>query len=146
MKNVWTKRLLFLGSNKILGSDANYYNRANWKIKKNKEGKYTIWNNVAKRYLSTSGDEIPGDGGCENGAAEAPLCLPSEDQDDPRNLWRIIEHQNGKYFIVSVVNFRYVLSQGEPPTRSEGGWLRSPRCAMSDANYENRALWELRRI
>ncbi len=138
-----TKRLLFSSGYKVLGTDSNYYNRAYWKIVHGGQGGYLFENHETKRYLYSEGDEIPGDRGCEGGAAEAPHCVDSDASYDKRALWRIVQQGDGKYLIESVVNFRYVFSQGEPPVRNEGGWHRSPNCVMSDKNYENRALWEI---
>ena len=129
--------------NSILGSDANYYNRALWKISNDGHGRYLFENYETKRYLFSQGDEIPGDRGCERGVKEAPLCLGSDDNYDDRALWRIISKEDEKYLIESVVNFRYVLSEGETPSAGEGGWLRSPGCVLADANYEDRAIWEI---
>ncbi|XP_028395845.1 uncharacterized protein LOC114519861 [Dendronephthya gigantea] len=158
IKSVKTKRLLFSrgtilkeergseggakNENEILGSANNFYNQAFWKISKDDQGRYLFENYRTKRYLFSMGDEIPGDRGCEGGITDAPLCLGSDDNYDNRALWRII-NKNGKYLIESVVNLRYVLSEGEPPTHPEGGWIGAPRCVMADANYEDRALWEI---
>ena len=158
MKNVRTKRLMFspgstvvergseggtsLGT-RILGSDANYYNRAFWKILNHGQGRYLFENYKTRRYLFSEGDVLQGNRGCEGVAAEAPPCLGSDANYDNRAVWKIVHQGDGKYFIESVVNFRYVLSYGEPPVRKEGGWHRSPKCVMTDGNYENRALWEI---
>ena len=158
MKNVRTKRLMFspgstvvergseggtsLGTG-ILGSDANYYDRAFWKILNHGQGRYLFENYKTRRYLFSEGDVLQGNRGCEGVAAEAPPCLGSDANYDNRAVWKIVHQGDGKYFIESVVNFRYVLSYGEPPVRKEGGWHRSPKCVMTDGNYENRALWEI---
>ncbi|XP_028395716.1 uncharacterized protein LOC114519745 [Dendronephthya gigantea] len=158
LKNLKTKRLLFSSGarvekkrgseggvsneNSIFGSDANYYDRVWWKISNDGQGRYLFENHRTKRYLFSMGDEIPGDRGCEGGITEAPLCLGSDDNYDNRALWRII-NKDGKYLIENVVNLRYVLSEGEPPTHDEGGWIGAPRCVMADANYEDRALWRI---
>lgn len=158
LKNVRTRRLMLSrgstiswergleGRNnaiEILASDGNYYNRAHWIIRHYGKGEYIFENGETKRYLFSEGDEIPGDRGCEGGLEEAPVCRGADDDYDNRALWNIVQQENGKYLIASVVNFRYVSSLGEPPTSSEGGWERAPKCVMADANYDDRALWEI---
>ena len=127
----------------IYASDGNYYNHANWIIRHHGQGQYLFENGKTHRYLFAEGDEIPGNRGCEGGLKEAPVCRGSDDNYDNRAFWNIIQQESGKYLIVSVVNFRYVSSLGEPPTGAEGGWIYSPKCVMADANYEDRALWEI---
>ena len=73
-----TKRLLLSSGYKVLGTDSNYYNRAFWKIINDGQGGYLFENHETKRYLYSEGDEMPGDRGCEGGAAEAPLCVDSD--------------------------------------------------------------------
>lgn len=128
-------------ANRVVGSDRLYYNRGGWKIIHQGKSTYIFQSADNGRYLYSMGDEIQVYRGFEGGTTEAPLCLASDDNYDNRALWRIISKGEGKYLIESVVNFRYLLSKGEPPRRSEGGWLNSPECVMSDANYDDRALW-----
>jgi hypothetical protein len=130
-------------ANYITGASADYYSLGSWKILYQGEGNYIIENYANKRYLYSEGDEIPGDCGCEGGVAEAPPCLESHANYDNRALWKIIQQEEGKYLIQSVVNFRYVYSQGEPVRETDSGYSASPRCVMSDANYDDRALWEI---
>ena len=130
-------------ANYITGANIDYYYLGSWKILYQGEGQYIIENYLNKRYLYSDGDEIPDDCGCEDGVAKAPPCLASDANYDNRALWKIIQQGEGKYLIQSVVNFRYVYSQGEPPIRGEGNYYHSPRCVMSDANYDDRALWEI---
>ena len=136
-----SKRLLFSNGNEIVGSDSNYYNKGFWRIKNDGQGRYLFENLETKKYLYSEGNEISGRG-CEGGVTEAPLCVGSDASYDDRALWRIIKHGDGKYFIESVANFRYVFSQGEPPVRTEG-FSSSPSCLMSDENYDNRAAWNI---
>ncbi len=138
-----TKRLLSSSGLKVFGTDTNYYNRAYWKIIIDGQGRYLFQNSDTKSYLYSEGDKIPGDRGCEGGAAEAPLCVASDANYDKRALWRIVHQGDGKYLIESIANLRYLFSQGEPPVGGEGGWSGSPKCVMSDENYENRALWNI---
>ena len=129
--------------NYITGTDSDYYNFGSWKILYQGEGQYIIENYENRRYLYSDGDEIPDDCGSEDGVAEAPPCLASDANYDNRALWKIIQQGEGKYLIQSEVNFRYVYSQGEPPISVAGNYVHDPRCVMSDANYDDRALWEI---
>ena len=130
-------------ANYIVGAEDAYYKLGYWKILYQGEGQYIIENYQNKRYLHSEGNEITGDCGCERGIAESPPCLASDANYDNRALWNIIQKGEGKYLIHSVVNFRYLYSQGEPPNNDEYGYMHAPRCVMSDANYDNRALWEI---
>ena len=49
-------------------------------------------------------------------------------------------------FIKNTVTNRYVLSTGDKvvgKTGDEGGWLKSPPIVGTDANYYNRAVWQI---
>jgi hypothetical protein len=127
--------------NGILGSDLNYYNRAFWKILNHGQGRYLFENYKTRRYLFSEGDVLQGNRGCERVATEAPPCLGSDANYDNRAVWKIVHHGEGKYLIESVVNFRYVLSYGEPSVRIESGWAGSPKCVMADGELrEPRSL------
>ena len=142
IRNVRTQRLMFSNGYEIFGTDHNYYNRAFWKIINDRQGRYLFENVATGKYPYSGGDEIS-DRGCEGVAAEAPLCLGSDSKDDDRALWRIVDNGDGEFFIESVVNLRYVFSQGEPPVRSHEGFANPPKCVMSDENYEDRAAWKI---
>ena len=153
MRNVRTRRFLFLsgsditwdrgletrsGAKNIVGSDSNYYYRADWLIRNQGEGKYVFENRFTKRYLFSDGDRE-----CEGSVNGASLCRGSDDNYDNRALWYIVQQESGKYLVVSVVNSRYVSSLGEPPTENERGWDNAPKCVMTNSNYEDRALSEI---
>lgn len=69
--------------------------------------------------------------------------MSSINKADNRVQWRLIHHKYNVYLIQSTVNFPYILSTGEKPGAGESDWSENPKCVMSDANYDNRALWEI---
>ena len=160
MQNVRTRRLLLdpwdrvteergseggVSSAKYLsGTDLNYYHLAYWIITNEEEGEYIFENADTRRYLYADGDEILGDCGHE-GTEVAPLCLSSDANYENRALWKIIDNGDGRYLIRSVVNFRYLLSLGEPPAHYHESTYGqySTRCVMADANYDSRAFWKI---
>ena len=52
---------------KVVGADANYYNRAYWKLIPQRNDTYFIENVRTQRYLFQDGDEIKGARGDEKG-------------------------------------------------------------------------------
>lgn len=126
----------------VVGSDANYYNRGQWRIIKHSHSIYIFENRLTKQCLYSTGQEITGDYGCERGINESNPVVGTNKKNDNRIHWRLVLQKN-VYLIQSMVNFRFILSTGEKPLGNEGGWLVSPKCVMSDDNYDDRALWEI---
>ena len=141
-------------SPKIVGADANYYNRGLWKIIPNGKS-YLIVNQETKRYLFSDGPPIKGQRGDEGGWAassgfESPKVVGADANYYNRALWKIIP--SGKsYLIENQETKRYLFSDGHPikgARGDEGGWaassgFESPGIVGADANYYNRALWKI---
>ena len=141
-------------SPKVVGADANYYNRAYWKIIPS--GEYFLIENLeTKRYLFSDGAVITGNRGAEGGwLASSGFASPNVVGADAnyynRALWKIIP-TNGGFLIENLETKRYLFSDGSPISGdrgAEGGWLASsgfasPNVVGADANYYNRAIWKI---
>lgn len=177
IENVETKRYLFQDGDKIqgergaeggwlkssgfqaplvLGADANYYNRAYWRIIPQDEGKYIIENVETGRYLFQDGQPLEGCRGHEGGWKQAsgfaaPATVGSDANYYNRAIWKIIPQGNGVYFFENVETRRYLFQDGDPiggDRGKEGGWkstsgYAAPTTLGTDANYYNRAYWKL---
>lgn len=143
-------------SPKVVGADANYYNRAYWRITPRGDGKYSIKNVETKRYLIQDGEPIKGRRGDEGGwlahsGFKAPKCVGSDADYGDRALWYILPQSNGMYFIENVETHRYLFQDGKPikgKRGAEGGWkshsgFESPSVVGADANYYNRAYYRI---
>ena len=141
-------------SPKVVGSDANYYNRAYWKITYIGDGKHTIENVETKRLLFQDGEPLHGDRGEEGGwlshsGFQSPNVVGADANYYNRALWRILRQSNGEYFIENIETKRYLFQDGDPIKArrgAEGGWLahsgfESPSVVGADANYYNRAYF-----
>ena len=140
----------------VLGTDANYYNRAYWKIIPQGDGKYFFENVETERYLFQDGEKIKGKRGDEGGwlpssGFQAPSVLGTDANYYNRAYWKIIPQGDGRYFIENVETERYLFQDGEKikcKRGDEGGWLcssgfQAPSVLGTDANYYNRAYWKL---
>ncbi|XP_068745842.1 uncharacterized protein [Montipora capricornis] len=162
IENVVTGRYLFQTGDKMkgkrgdeggwlqapseVGSDANYYNRAYWKIIPQGDGKYFIENLETQRYLFQTGDKMKGKRGDEGGWLQAPSEVGSDANYYNRAYWKILPQGDGKYFIENLETQRYLFQTGDKmkgKRGDEGGWLQAPSVVGSDANYYNRAYWKL---
>ena len=79
-----------------VGADANYYNRAYWKIIPQGGDKYFIENVETKRYLFQDGEKISGDRGSEGGwkassGFESPKCVGADANYYNRAYWKLIK-------------------------------------------------------
>ena len=141
-------------SPKVVGSDANYYNRAYWNISHQGDGKHFIENLETKRYLFQDGEPIQGDRGEECGwlahsGYQSPKAVGADANYYNRAYWYILRQSNGEYFIENVETRRYLFQDGDPiqgKRGAEGGWLahsgfESPNMVGADANYYNRAYF-----
>ncbi len=125
----------------ILGSDANYYNRAYWQIVPSGEG-YLIQNATTKRELLSDGAPVTKP---EGGWTAAPKVVGADSNYYGRAIWKITPSGEG-FLIQNVMTKRYLLSDGAPLAAArgtEGGWLKSPKVVGADANYYNRAIWKI---
>ncbi|CAB4025744.1 Hypothetical predicted protein [Paramuricea clavata] len=80
---------------KCVGADADYYNRAYWKIEPQGD-KYLIVNVETERYLFQDGPEIKGKRGDEGGwlassGFEAPRCIGTDVSYYDRAYWKILK-------------------------------------------------------
>ena len=143
----------------VIGADANYYNRAYWKIIPLGGGKYFIENLETKRYLFQGGPAIKGPRGAEHGWAassgfKAPDVVGADANYYNRAYWMITPVSNGRYFIENIFTKRLLFQTGQPikgNRGAEGGWknaygLTSPVVVGADANYYNRAYWMLHKV
>ena len=143
----------------VVGADANYYNRALWKIIPRGGGKYLIENLETKRYLFQDGPAMKGPRGAEKGWAassgfKAPAVVGADANYYNRAIWMITPLSDGKYFIENVFTKRLVFQTGQPIEGKRGaekGWKTSsgfeaPAVVGADANYYNRAYWILHKV
>ncbi|WP_225895445.1 hypothetical protein [Dendronalium phyllosphericum] len=141
-------------SPKIVGTDANYYNRALWKIIPSGDS-FLIENQQTKRYLFSDGEPIKGNRGDEGGwlassGFESPKIVGTDANYYDRALWKIIP-SGDSFLIENQQTKRYLFSDGEPIKGNrgdEGGWLassgfESPKIVGTDSNYYDRALWKI---
>ena len=141
-------------SPKVVGADANYYNRALWKIIPSGNS-FLIENQETKRYLFSDGFPIKGERGGEGGWAassgfESPGVVGSDANYYNRARWKIIP-RGDSFVIENQETKRYLFSAGTPikgERGGEGGWaassgFESPKVVGADANYYNRALWRI---
>ena len=143
----------------VVGADANYYNRAYWKISHQGDGKHFIENVETKRYLFQDGEKIKGERGDEKGwlpssGFQAPKVVGADANYYNRAYWYILRQENGEYFIENLETSRYLFQDGDPikgKRGDEGGWkaesgFRSPNLLGTDANYYNRAYFKLSKV
>ena len=140
----------------VVGADANYYNRAYWKIIPQGDDKYFIENVETLRYLFQDGQKMEGNHMDEKGwkassGFEAPAVVGADANYYNQALWKFIPQGGDKYFIENVETLRYLFQDG-PKIKGnpgdEGGWkassgFESPAVVGADANYYNRAYWKL---
>jgi len=138
----------------VVGTDANYYNRALWKIIPSGNS-YLIENQETKRYLFSDGPAIKGNRGDEGGwlassGFQSPNVVGTDANYYNRALWKIIP-SGDNFLIENQETKRYAFSDGpaiKGKRGDEGGWLassgfQSPNVVGTDANYYNRALWKI---
>jgi hypothetical protein len=137
------------GNFNVVGSDANYYNRAGWVIKQSGDA-FILENIVTKRYLLSDGKPTDGRRGNEGGLLD---CFGNNNSNVvgadanylDRALWDIYKI-GGDFIFESKATKRYLFSDGEPIKGKrgvEGSWRHSPNVIGADANYENRAFWKI---
>ena len=141
---------------KVQGADANYYNRAYWKISHEGGGKHFIENQETRRYLFQDGEPLKGKRGDEGGwkassGFESPKVQGADANYYNRAYWYIVRQSNGHYFIENMQTRRYLFQDGDPIKGERGaekGWKASsgfeaPSAVGADANYYNRAYFKL---
>ena len=80
----------------VFGADANYYNRAYWKIIPQGDGKYFFENVVTQRYLLQDGEKIKGERGDEGGwlpvsGFQAPSVFGADANYYNRAYWKLLK-------------------------------------------------------
>lgn len=143
-------------SPKMVGADANYYNRAYFKIVPQGDH-FLLENEETKRYCFSAGEEMKGKRGDEHGwkdssGFEAPCCVGTDANYYDRALWKITVSGNG-YFFENVGTKRYLFADGAPIKErgDEKGWLKSsgfasPDAKGADANYYGQAVWKIVKV
>jgi len=138
----------------VVGADANYYNRAYWRLVP--QGEYFLIENLeTKRYLFQDGAPIKGDRGAEGGwlassGFQSPNVVGADANYYNQALWKIVP-EGDQFFIENVQTKRYLFQDGpviKGARGAEGGWLsnsgfQSPYVVGADANYYNRAYWKI---
>ncbi|MEO1374565.1 MAG: hypothetical protein AAFW70_09660, partial [Cyanobacteria bacterium J06635_10] len=115
-----------------------------------------IENQETGRYLFSDGKPISGKRGDERGwlassGFQAPDVLGADANYYNRALWNI-KRAGNSFIIENQETGRYLFSDGKPVSGKpgdEGGWLASsgfqaPKVLGADANYYNRALWNIK--
>lgn len=144
-------------SPKMVGADANYYNRAYFTIVPQDSGNYLLENENTKRYCFSAGDEIKDKRGAEHGwkassGFEAPCCVGSDANYYNRALWKAEATGEG-YIFENVTTKRYLFADGDPigERGAEKGWLESsgfasPDAKGADSNYYGQAVWKIVKV
>ena len=136
-------------SPQVVGSDANYDNRAYWRVlyvDSEVFPTYLIKSIATWRYLFQTGEVIGNEQGDEGGWINSPNVVGSDANYHNRAYWKIIPQGNETYIIENVVTHRYLFQTGDPldgEREYEGNWMHSPSIVGSDANYGNRAFFKL---
>ena len=136
-----------------VGADANYYNRAYWKITHQGNGKYFVENVETQRYLFQAGDPVKCRGD-EGAYGDKPRVVGSDANYYNRAYWRFVPQNDNLFFIENVETERYLFQIGDPISGergAEGGWkassgFKSPSVKGSDDNYDNRAYYRVTKV
>jgi len=132
----------WLASPPVVESDANYHGLADWNLEA-VGGYFTIRNIKTGRLLFSTGEPITTDG-AEGGWLQSPRVIGSDANYYDRALWEITRTTGG-YLIRNKVDRRLLFSVGEVvrDRGAEGGWAGSPAAVGADANYYDRAVWQI---
>lgn len=133
-------------SPEVVGADANYYNLAKWELIPVKgEDHFIIRNVKTRRYLMCSGEPIRKADAQDGGWSKSKAILASDGNYYGRARWKFTKTRTKKgkagYLLTNYKTNRLLFSTGEKPTKSEGGWTKSPKLVGADANYYHRAVW-----
>lgn len=137
----------------VVGADANYYNRAYWRIIPQGGDNYLIQNIETQHYLFQTGDSKRGEEGgwLSFSGFQSPRVVGADANHHDLAYWKITPQGGNKYFIENSVTQRYLFQDGgniKWARGAEGGWLsssgfKSPNVVGADANYYNLAYWRL---
>merc|ERR1712150_216421 len=137
-----------------LGVDANYYNRAIFRMVKRKDGTYFIEAARSNRYLFDAGVKLnlkKAKRGAEGGwiAKTIKAAVTADSNYYNRAIWILGNKGKGNYFIRNKETDRYLFWGGAEANVSkvrgkEGGWTAKTVSPVitTDANYYNRALFK----
>ncbi|MDE5089412.1 MAG: hypothetical protein O4805_20725 [Trichodesmium sp. St16_bin2-tuft] len=161
IKNDETNRLLFSDGNPIvepgaeggwkhaplvLGTDANYYNRALWYLEKRDKFDGVVIRNEENNRLALSDGSIFEESLGDEGPWELPDIKGADANYYNRAVWYIKKFNEDTCLIENKETHRYLSSDGTVFNGSpgdEGGWRNSPKIVGTAANYYNRALWKI---
>eukprot|EP00931_Biecheleriopsis_adriatica_P033551 TRINITY_DN1947_c0_g1_i1.p1 TRINITY_DN1947_c0_g1~~TRINITY_DN1947_c0_g1_i1.p1 ORF type:complete len:718 (-),score=135.50 TRINITY_DN1947_c0_g1_i1:197-2350(-) len=140
-------------------ADANYYNKALWKIVGHGNGNFLIESLETGRYLfdsahgiASEGAHVGGKRGQEGGWAGENVkpAVMADANYYNKALWKIVEQGNGQFLIEAVETGRYLFDSAQDghvgeKRGEEGGWVHEKvrPAVMADANYYNKALWKI---
>jgi len=168
IENVVTGRYVFDAANKVvtkrgaeggwigkyvkpaLGVDANYYNKAVFRLVRRKNGTYFIEGAKSNRYLFDAGVKLnlkKKRRGAEGGWVGKTMkpAVTADANYYNRAIWVLENKGKGNYFIRNQETNRYLFLGGSKVTKRgrEGGWVAKtvPSVLTTDANYYNRALF-----
>jgi len=103
-------------------------------------------NQESGRLLFDGGDIFVGKRGNEGGWLASKPVLTSDGNYYGRAEWSVQKNGDGTISLVNNATKRLLFDTGdkfEKERGSEGGWLASKPLVGSDANYYNRAMWEV---
>ena len=151
LENHITGRYLFPSNNPpgktitypvCVGADANYLNRAVWRIIPNDSDTYLIQNIATTHYLYQTGDKIDPNHS-EGGWGNAPETVAADDKNLREVVWKIVKSGDG-YLLKNALTSRLAFSTGKKIQGAHGdeeGWASAPQIVGADANYYGRAKW-----
>lgn len=145
-------------------ADANYDNKAVWKLVGHESGHFLIESVETGRYLFDSvhgiaaegfhiGNKRGDEGGWDNENARPAVMADANYYN--KALWKIAEDETGKFLIESLETGRYLFDAAQglasegfhvgDKRGEEGGWNNENArpAVMADANYYNKAHWKL---
>ncbi len=132
---------------KVVGTDNNYYDRANWKLIPVSNTNYFYLKNViTNRYLLCPNEPIRTTDAQDGGWSKNKAIVGSDANYYNRAQWKITKtYVKGKvgYLLYNVKTNRLLMSTGSKPTKDEKGWTKSPKLVSADANYYHRAVWHI---
>jgi len=153
---------------KAVGTDSNYYNRALWIVQggsldvagpvvepeptpvpavaEKKTAFIHLVNQETKRMLFDGGSVFAGKRGAEGGWLASKDVITSDANYYNLANWSVQKNGDGTITLVNAGTKRFLFDTGDKLTHdrgAEGGWLACKPIVGTDANYYNRAMWEI---